>query len=78
MLNNALKTATDLLLKLIEKQKFKEEEATGDLIGNKIANKNTKVSRLPHRTVQRQFKVKQLCQKTYKYLQQIIDDLRLI
>ena len=32
MLNNALKTATDSLLKLIEKQKFKEAEATGDLI----------------------------------------------
>ena len=69
MLNNALKTATDSLLKLIENRKFKEAEATGDLIGNKIADKNTKVSIPPHRIVQRQFKVKQLCQKIYKYLQ---------
>ena len=39
MLNNQ----TQMYLKLLQKEKFQKPEETGDLIGNKITNKITKV-----------------------------------
>ena len=40
MLNNLLQ----IQLKLLHKEWFKNAEATGDLIGNKLANKITRIS----------------------------------
>ena len=49
LLYQAKKLATDALKTISRKEKFKEKTAaaSGDLIGNKIANKITNVSRTP-------------------------------
>ena len=48
LLDQAKKVATDALKTISRKEKFKEKTvATGDLIGNKIANKITKALRTP-------------------------------
>ena len=48
LLDQAKKIATDALKTISKKEKFKEKTvATGDLIGNKIANKITKALRTP-------------------------------
>ena len=48
LLDQAKKVATDALKTISRKEKFKEKTAaSGDLIGNKIANKITNVSRTP-------------------------------
>ena len=43
-LDHAKESATDSLKTVSEKAVLKTEDATGDLIGNKIADKTTKVS----------------------------------
>ena len=45
LLDHAKKSATDSLKTVSEKAVLKTEDATGDLIGNKIADKTTIVSR---------------------------------
>ena len=48
LLDQAKKIATDALKTISKKEKFKEKTvATGDLIGNKIANEITKALRTP-------------------------------
>ena len=68
-------------LKLIQKERFKEEaEAPGDLIGNKIADKITRVSKtLPHNNSETN--EEEIHRERYispEQRQKIIDDLRLI
>ena len=45
LLDHAKKSAADSLKTVSEKAVLKTEDATGDLTGNKIADKTTKVSR---------------------------------
>ena len=54
----ALKTASKSAIK-------KTEKAIGDLIGNKIADRIKKVSKLHHRIIQKQMKRKYLEKDTY-------------
>ena len=58
-INNFLVILKNLLqnLKLLQIEQFKKTaEATGDLIDNKIADKNTKVSKLHHRIIKLKMK----------------------
>ena len=49
-------------LKLFQKEQLKKGEATGNLIGHKIADKNIKSQEVHQRIVQKQLKVKQKIQ----------------
>ena len=69
-------------LKLLKKSYSKKAEATGDLIGSKIANKITKASRnLPQNTsetIESETEIpRERCISPEKR-QKIIDDLRLV
>ena len=55
-----------MYLKLLQKERFKKTvEATGDLIGNKIADKITRSQKLNHRIIQKQMKEKYLEKDLY-------------
>ena len=49
LLNSAKKSTTDAIKTASNREVKKATEATGDLIGNKIANKTTSVSKSPRK-----------------------------
>ena len=49
LLNSAKKSTTDVIKTASNREVKKATEATGDLIGNKIANKMTSVSKSPRK-----------------------------
>ena len=49
LLNSAKKSTTDAIKTASNREVKKATEATGDLIGNKIANKMTSVSKSPRK-----------------------------
>ena len=78
LLHHAKLSATDALKTPSVKAIQKTAEATGDLIGNKIADKITKVSKnLPHNDSETVANEEEIYMSPEKK-QQIINDLRLI
>ena len=81
MLNNP----PHMLLKLLQKkaiQKIADTKATGDLIGNEIANKISKVSKSSPQnnfeTVEREKEIPKERYRSLEKVQQIIDNIRLL
>ena len=69
LLDHAKQSATDALKTTWKRAIQKTAEATGDLIGNKIADNIIKVLRSSQRVVQKQLEAKQKCQKyIYVYI----------
>ena len=58
LLDHAKKSETDALKTTSRRVIQKAEEATGDLIGNKIANQITKYKKNCNKTIQRQLQIR--------------------
>ena len=87
LLDNAKKPTTDAIKTTSKRAIQKSAEATGDLIGNKIADKITSVSKKAIKELHNNDKTKDedvektTCKKRYispEERQQIIDELRLV
>ena len=79
-LDSAKKSTTDAIKTVSKRAIQKAAEATGDLIGNKIADKITSVSKISSKELQNEDEL-EIPKERYispKKRQQIVDDLRLL
>ena len=80
LLDHAKQSATDVLKTASKRVIHKTAGTTGDLMGNEIGDKITRISKFLHRIIQKQMKKKYL-KKRYissEQRQKVNDDLRLI
>ena len=79
-LDSAKKSTTDAIKTVSKRAIQKAAEATGDLIGNKIADKIASVSKISSKELQNEDEL-EIPKERYispKKRQQIVDDLRLL